>query len=65
MLKHTLIALAGTATLVTAAPALARDRVYDERGRYIEPRAVSAGEGWQGRGDGACSCSQHPRKANL
>jgi uncharacterized protein YcfJ len=55
MLMHTLIALAGTATLLTAAPALARDRDYDDRGRYYEPRRVSANEVWQGR-DGRYYC---------
>ena len=59
MLKRTLIALAGTATLLTATatPALARDRdrQYDERGRYYEPRRVSANEVWQGR-DGRYYC---------
>ena len=49
MLKQSLIALAGTATLLTAAPALARDRTYDNQGRYIEPQRVSAGEVWQDR----------------
>ena len=55
MLKHTLIALAGTGALLAAAPAQARDRTYDERGRYIEPRQVSSGEVWQGR-DGRYYC---------
>ena len=55
MLKHTLIALAGTATLITAAPALARERVYDSQGRYIEPRPVAAGDVWQGS-DGRYYC---------
>ena len=56
MLNRTLIALAGTATLLTATPALARhDRDYDERGRYYEPRRVSANEVWQGR-DGRYYC---------
>ncbi len=55
MLNRTLIALAGTATLLTAAPALARHRDYDERGRYYEPRRVSANEVWQGR-DGRYYC---------
>ena len=54
MFKHSLIALAGAATLA-ATPALARDRVYDAQGRYIEPRPVSAGEVWQGR-DGRYYC---------
>ena len=55
MLKHTLIALAGTGALLAAAPAQARDRTYDERGRYIEPRRVSSNEVWQGR-DGRYYC---------
>ena len=57
MLKHTLIALAGLGTLATASPALARDRDrdYDERGRYYEPRRVSANEVWRGR-DGRYYC---------
>ena len=59
MLNRTLIALAGTATLLTATatPALARhgNRDYDERGRYYEPRRVSANEVWQGR-DGRYYC---------
>ena len=55
MLKHTLIALAGTGALLAAAPAEARDRTYDERGRYIEPRRVSADDVWQGR-DGRYYC---------
>ena len=55
MLKHTFIALAGMATLATAAPALARDRTYDSQGRYIEPRPVAANEVWQGR-DGRYYC---------
>ena len=58
MLKRTLIALATSATLLTAAtPALARhgNRDYDERGRYYEPRRVSANEVWQGR-DGRYYC---------
>ena len=55
MLKQSLIALAGVATLATAAPALARDRVYDRQGRDIEPRPVAAGEVWQGR-DGRYYC---------
>jgi uncharacterized protein YcfJ len=55
MLKRTLIALAGTGAMLAAVPAEARDRTYDERGRYIEPRRVSAGEVWQGR-DGRYYC---------
>src|SRR5688572_10450351 len=55
MLKRTLIALAGTATVLTATPALARDRDYDDRGRYYEPRRVSANDVWQGR-DGRYYC---------
>jgi outer membrane lipoprotein SlyB len=55
MLKQSLIALAGTGALLAAAPAEARDRTYDSQGRYIQPRAVSAGEVWQGR-DGRYYC---------
>lgn len=57
MLKYTLVALAGIGTLATAAPALADrgDRVYDDRGRYYEPRRVSSNEVWRGR-DGRYYC---------
>ena len=54
MLKHTLIAIAATGTMLAAAPAEARDR-YDRHGRYVEPRPVSANEVWQGR-DGRYYC---------
>ena len=55
MFKHTLIALASTGALLAAAPAEARERIYDSQGRYIEPRRVSAGEVWQGE-DGRYYC---------
>ena len=55
MFKHTLIALASAGALLAAAPAEARQRVYDDQGRYIEPRPVSAGEVWQGS-DGRYYC---------
>ena len=54
MLKHTLTALAATGAMLAAAPAEARDR-YDNQGRYVEPRRVSADEVWQGR-DGRYYC---------
>ena len=53
MLKQSLIALAGTAALMTAVPAAAQ--TYDRQGRYIEPRPVAAGQVWRGD-DGRYYC---------
>jgi len=55
-MRKFLLALAVPATLLTAAPAEARDRgVYDAQGRYYEPRRVSSNEIWRGR-DGRYYC---------
>lgn len=57
MLRTCLIGIATASMALSAAPAAARhgDREYDERGRYYEPRRVSANEVWRGR-DGRYYC---------
>ena len=56
MLRTCLIGIATASMALTAAPAMAdRDREYDDRGRYYEPRRVSANEVWRGR-DGRYYC---------
>src|SRR5688572_21724331 len=54
MFRTCLIGVAA-ATMTLAAPAEARDRTYDNQGRYVEARPVSAGEVWQGQ-DGRYYC---------
>lgn len=57
MLRTCLIGIATATLALSAAPAAAGDRdgVYDSRGRYIEPRRVSANEVWRGQ-DGRYYC---------
>jgi len=57
-MRKFLLAVAASATVLTVAtPAMAqRDRgVYDERGRYYEPRRVSSNQVWRGN-DGRYYC---------
>lgn len=57
MLRTCLLGIATALMALSAAPAAARhgDREYDERGRYYEPRRVSANDVWRGR-DGRYYC---------
>lgn len=56
MIKKSLMALAAAGTVMTAVPAEAkRDRTYDDRGRYHEPRRVSQNDVWRGN-DGRYYC---------
>jgi len=62
MIRKSLLALAAMGTvagaMIPAAPAEARrnhQRVYDDRGRYHEPRRVSRKDVWRGR-DGRYYC---------
>ena len=55
MFKTCLIGIATASVALAPAPAAARDRIYDNQGRYVEARPVAAGEVWQGR-DGRYHC---------
>ena len=59
MIRTCLTGIAAATMALTAAPAMADDdrryREYDDRGRYYEPRRVSANEVWRGR-DGRYYC---------